>query len=91
MPTAASALPPGTETAGGSGPIWLNNVECTYEDTRLIDCAGDKLGLSHSGHSLDVGVSCPGNYIYLECLSISMETAAILLHNHNASLWKLSN
>ena len=60
MFAAASALEP---TAGGSGPIWLNNVECTPEDARLIDCAGDKQGLSHAAHSQDVGVSCPGNWI----------------------------
>lgn len=59
--TAASTLP-STETVDGSGPIWLNNVECTYEDTRLIDCFGGRPGLMHALHAQDVGVSCPGNY-----------------------------
>lgn len=42
----------------GSGPIWLDNLECTGSESTLFDCQAEPLGESNCSHSEDVGVSC---------------------------------
>ena len=45
----------------GSGPIWLDNVKCTGNESALISCG--HLGFSitrRCSHSEDVGVNCRG-------------------------------
>ena len=54
--TAATALTVGFPS--GSGVIWLNNVQCNGNESRLIDCPANQLGFSTCGHSSDVGVAC---------------------------------
>ena len=41
----------------GSGPIWLDNVECTGTEGQLIDCPYDPI-TSDCTHREDVGVEC---------------------------------
>ena len=43
----------------GTGPIWLDNVQCRGNETRLIDCPASPLGVHNCRHSDDVGVLCP--------------------------------
>ena len=49
-------------TNGVSGQlIWLDNVECQGNETRLIDCRANELGSHDCDHSDDAGVSCLDN------------------------------
>ena len=45
----------------GSGSIWLDNLGCTGNEQRLLDCAALPIGEHNCGHSEDVGVVCSGN------------------------------
>ena len=47
---------------GGSGPIWLNDVQCTGSETHLVNCTNSGLGV-HSciGYTEDAGVQCTAN------------------------------
>lgn len=46
----------------GSGPIWLDNVNCTGSEERIEDCTHNGWGTSNCGHDEDVSVSClPSN------------------------------
>ena len=55
----------------GSGPIWLDNLNCTGKEESLFDCPRG-IGLSDCTHEDDVGVICQGMFNQLVCL-ISMK------------------
>ena len=46
----------------GSGPIWLDNVLCVGDESRLIDCPrhgeGENIGGHNCTHEEDVGIRC---------------------------------
>ena len=42
----------------GVGQIWLDRVQCTGAETRLIDCHAALLGKHNCDHSSDAGVRC---------------------------------
>lgn len=42
----------------GTGPILLDNVHCTGEETHLSMCAHSGLGQHNCGHHEDAGVTC---------------------------------
>ena len=45
---------------GGSGWIFLDNVYCTGEESRLIDCYHSGIGVHNCDHTDDAGVRCTG-------------------------------
>ena len=42
----------------GTGPIWLDNVNCTGQEQNVTVCGHSKWGVSDCDHSRDVGVIC---------------------------------
>ena len=45
----------------GSGPITLDNVQCTGTETSLTSCTHGGIGVHNCGHSEDASVICQGN------------------------------
>ena len=46
----------------GSGPIFLDQLQCSESDQSLLHCAmGRTIGLHHCNHSMDVSIKCSGN------------------------------
>ena len=45
----------------GIGPIWLDNVNCRGNETRLSECPHLGVGQHNCIHSEDAGVICAGN------------------------------
>ena len=44
----------------GSGPIFLDRVTCSSDNTNLLDCDSSPLGVHTCSHAQDVGVQCIG-------------------------------
>ena len=46
----------------GSGPIFLDDVNCDGSEKTLISCStGSPIGQHNCNHGEDAGVRCPGN------------------------------
>ena len=45
--------------AGGSGRIWLDDLQCSGNESRLVDCADSTSGDNTCTHMQDAGVRCP--------------------------------
>ncbi|XP_072021373.1 scavenger receptor cysteine-rich domain-containing protein DMBT1-like [Amphiura filiformis] len=47
-----------TTTEVGSGPIWLDNINCAGTEEHIMDCQHNGLGSTNCGHSEDIQVTC---------------------------------
>ena len=73
----------------GTGPIWLDDVECTAEDTSLVQCDHYGMGNSDCTHSEDVSVYC-GKYAYPLSVCVAVRTIVPSRHaRYRATLWIL--
>ncbi|XP_068610153.1 deleted in malignant brain tumors 1 protein-like [Brachionichthys hirsutus] len=46
----------------GTGPIWMDNVECTGQETAITHCMHNGFGKNNCGHGEDAGVICLVNF-----------------------------
>ena len=44
----------------GEGEIWLDDVECSGNESNLFGCSHQRLGDHNCGHSEDASVVCSG-------------------------------
>ena len=51
------------EFGQGSGPIWMDNVQCTGLENSINECPFNGWGQHNCYHSEDAGVACEGMYV----------------------------
>ncbi|KAI3363757.1 hypothetical protein L3Q82_001371 [Scortum barcoo] len=56
----AVSAPTSAHFGRGTGPIWLDNVECTGLESALSHCRHPNFGENNCGHGEDAGVICLG-------------------------------
>ena len=44
----------------GTGPIWLDDVECIGTEISLFNCTAMPIGVHNCRHFEDIGVNCQG-------------------------------
>ena len=42
----------------GQGPIWLDEVQCTGDESSLMECRNNGWGINNCNHDEDAGVMC---------------------------------
>ncbi|XP_037627923.1 deleted in malignant brain tumors 1 protein-like [Sebastes umbrosus] len=74
---------PGNAAFGqGTGPIWLDNLQCTGNETSLTDCPHPGLGSHNCAHREDAGVICEGNTVRLVNSHSRCSGRVEILHNN---------
>ncbi|CAJ1078187.1 scavenger receptor cysteine-rich type 1 protein M130-like [Xyrichtys novacula] len=56
----AVSAPTSAHFGRGSGPIWLDNVRCSGDESALTQCEHPDFGENNCGHGEDAGVVCIG-------------------------------
>lgn len=62
----AVSAPTSAHFGRGSGPIWLDNVECSGQESALSHCKHPGFGANNCGHGEDAGVICLGKRLILK-------------------------
>ena len=59
----ALAAPGNAYFGEGNGLIWLDELQCSGNESSLKDCGHQQLGTHNCGHSEDAGVICEGKCV----------------------------
>jgi len=67
----------------GNGSIFLDNVQCSPNNTDILQCHSNPIGSHNCTHSNDAGVRCEGKQqelIYTTILNINFVSECVVHH-----------
>ena len=75
MHTLGGSSPGGAHFGAGSGPIWLDDLDCRGTEARLADCRASSIGTHNCNHNEDASVRCipPFSKLILEVLNLNVQ------------------
>ena len=77
----ATAVTSSSTFGQGTGPITLDDLQCTGLEYRLIDCAHRGLGVHGCSHSEDVGVRCIAGKIFYYLLFLHAIDSFVIIQD----------
>ncbi|XP_052276945.1 deleted in malignant brain tumors 1 protein-like isoform X3 [Dreissena polymorpha] len=63
----------GAHFGRGKGPVWLDNVRCTGNETHIRQCPHNSFAVQNCNHGEDAGVYCKGNYTRVLPITVGPE------------------
>ena len=54
----SNGIPIGNSYGAGSGPIWIDDIRCSSNDTSIHSCEKPSWGLTNCGHNEDISIRC---------------------------------
>ena len=54
----------GTSFGGGSGPIWLDDLDCNGNESSILNCSHKAFGVNNCGHDEDVAIQCMSGQVF---------------------------
>ena len=80
----AGAIAHSSATFGrGTGPIWLDEVQCSGIETRLLNCHSNAVGVHDCYHFEDAGVTCQGKYKLASSLPVPHSSILLPVNESN--------
>ena len=64
----------------GTGPIYLDNVDCNGTESNLTSCEQSSYVSCYYGHSEDAGVRCQGTFFKILCILHNDVQVNLFLH-----------
>ena len=63
----------GTSFGGGSGPIWLDDLDCNGNESSILNCSHKAFGVNNCGHDEDVAIQCMSGQVFLSTCIICLD------------------
>jgi len=71
----------------GTGSIWLDDVQCTGNETRLIACPHNTIGIHNCVHSEDASVRCQRKSCRQSSFDMFTREHTLTFSNRDASIY----
>jgi len=72
----------------GSGPIWLDGVQCIGNESSIAECKHKDWGVHNCGHHMDVSVICDTGKCWEQSSSEHWTGEGTISHRALCNFWK---
>ena len=73
----------------GTGPIWLDDVECIGDEDSIFDCLSRPPGEHNCGHFEDASVGCSGMYTAVQFYELLLLLSVLVQLGISLVIWRM--